>query len=121
MIQDTILIVDDDEPTSRSLEQSIGKSGYQIRLAPDGFVAIRIVQTELVHLVILDVNLPVRRGIVTLREIKQIKPQLPVIMMTANPSKEVMVEALEEGAYSFLQKPLDIFYLRKIIQELLGV
>lgn len=118
---ETILIVDDDQGASSSLERAITHTGYYARLANDGFLAIRIVKSETVDLVMLDVNLPDMNGIVTLHEMRLIRPQMPVIMMTAHPTKEVMQEALEEGATTFVPKPLDLSYLHRILRQLLGV
>jgi two-component system response regulator (stage 0 sporulation protein F) len=118
---ETILIVDDDIDSSTSLERAISNTGYATRRADDGFLAIRIVKTESVDLVMLDVNLPGMNGILTLHEMKMIRPRLPVIMMTAHPTRQLMQEALEEGAASFVPKPLNLDYLRRVLQELLGL
>jgi len=114
----TVLITEDDKPTRISLDRLMRRDGYNTRLAEDGMIAIKIVRHENVDLAILDINVPRKSGIETLKEIKVIRRDLPVVMITGQPSKEILLEILDAGAYSFMIKPFDIYNLRKLVKEI---
>ena len=72
-----------------------------------------------IDLAIVDFNLPDMDGLHVLYEIKRMRRNLPVIVMTAEPSKEVRFASLEAGAYSFVPKPIDIPSFRQIVAKAL--
>lgn len=115
----SVLIADDDKEELLTLDRFFRKEGYLTCLANDGYTAVKIVRSRELDLVITDVSMPGFSGIETVREIKLIRPQMPIIVMTGYPSKEIMVSALEEGAYCLLRKPIEINYLRQIVREIL--
>lgn len=117
----SILIVDDDKATRQSLEQAMSVNGYETLTVEDGYIAITIVKKKVIDIVILDVNLPAQSGLETLRTIKIVRPQLPVIMTSGSSRESVITAAMEEGASSFMRKPVDIKYLRRIVREILEI
>ena len=103
-----ILIVDDDADIVTVLEDRLQASGYTTVIARDGQQALDQIEHEAPNLILLDLDLPKLTGIEVLKRLSQIKhvEDLPVIVMTAHGSVNAAVEAMKEGAYDFLTKPL---------------
>jgi DNA-binding NtrC family response regulator len=119
MGDETILIVDDDIDVQRKLSLTLRKQGYIPKSVSAGPLAIKIIELELIDMVILDINMPGLVGIDILKEMHIIKPNLPIIATSAFPTEEIMIESLEEGAYSFMRKPINTNYLKELIEEVL--
>jgi two-component system, NtrC family, response regulator AtoC len=107
MPRDKVLIVDDEDLIRWSLRQKITNWGYQVSEAPTGQAAIDLVEKEEPDLVLLDIRLPDLNGLDVLRSIKEKRPAVVVIMMTAYGVLEEAVTALRLGAYDFVAKPLN--------------
>jgi len=100
-----ILLVDDEKYILKSLSLELQQSeGYDVITAQNGKEALGIIASSDVDLVMLDVLMPEMDGIVTLRKIKNLKPDLPVIMMSAQGTIEMAVKATKLGAYDFIEK-----------------
>jgi DNA-binding NtrC family response regulator len=99
--------------------QILRRDGYETLSIDEAREALTILAENDIDLVILDYNMPDMDGLHVLREIKKTRPHLPVIMMTAEPSKELRFASLEGGAYSFISKPINIPSLRQIILKAL--
>lgn len=111
-----ILVVDDDKSVRYFLDLFLKKKGYQnVQSVETGQEALDIIKKEEVNLVLLDVRLPDLNGVEVLRRIKQINEQIPVIMITAYPEEEKAKEAIKEGAYDYIVKPFDLYYLELIL------
>ncbi len=121
MGEDTILIIDDDVVSQRQISITLRNRGYVTKITSSSPVAVKIVQAELIDVVILDVNMPGWMGMEILREIHISKPKLPVIITTAFATEELMIEALERGAYSFMRKPVNTNFLNELIEEAVGM
>ncbi len=105
---DLKVLVVDDEPAHRLMVGlHLKEAGYEVLEAGDGQEAVEIVASEAVDLVLLDVRMPVMDGQTALIRILELKPELPVIMMTAFGSIEDAVRALKSGAWDYMTKPLD--------------
>jgi two-component system response regulator CpxR len=102
-----ILIVDDDRDLADMLAEFIGNEGFQVVAAADGAAAMNTLAGSTVDLVILDVMLPGSSGFEVLREIRQSKPRLPVLMLTARGETIDRILGLELGADDYLAKPFD--------------
>jgi DNA-binding NtrC family response regulator len=107
----SILVVDD-RPTLWVLSSIIGHDGYEFFFAEKGPVAIPIIASRSVDLVFLDVALPGQDGIDVLVEMKRVRPDVPVIMVSPTEDERQMYRAFENGAFSFLVKPIDPAGLR---------
>ena len=105
MIEATVLIVDDEENIRQSLSGIFEDEGYDVITAGSGEEAIKILKNQNPDLVMLDVCLPGMDGIQTLTEIKNVRPDLPVIMISGHGNIELAVKATRMGAYDFLEKP----------------
>ncbi len=116
-----ILIVDDDADIVMMLEDRLQAAGYQTIVATEGQQALEHIVHESPHLVLLDLTLPKLSGLDVLKRLAQLKPSEspPVIVMTAHASIEAAVEAMKEGAYDFLTKPLDKDHLLIVIRKAL--
>jgi len=110
-----ILVVDDEPDIVIVLSQFLSKEGFQVLTAHKGEQAIEKVKEFSVDLVLLDLAMPGMSGIETLKELKKIKPDINVIMITAYRDAEKVVETFRMGAYDCIFKPFDFKYLRKSI------
>ena len=104
---ETILIVDDEKHYPLILGEVLRDEGYEAYTASSGMEALDIINTHLIDLVLTDVKMPGMTGIQLLEKIKGIKPDLPVIIMTAFGSVEKAVDAMHKGAYTFILKPFE--------------
>ncbi|MFA5848015.1 MAG: response regulator, partial [Thermodesulfovibrionales bacterium] len=108
MLKPTVLIVDDEEGIRESLSGILEDEGYDILTAKSGEEAIKMLGESSPDLVFLDIWLTGMDGIQTLQEIKAIKPDVPVIMISGHGNIELAVKAAKMGAYDFLEKPLSL-------------
>lgn len=107
-MNETILVVDDEESICKSLKAILSDEGYQVLLAGSGEDAVKIVEEEMPQLVLLDVWLPGMDGLETLQAIKKINPQTLVIIMSGHGTIETAVKATKLGAFDFIEKPLSL-------------
>lgn len=116
-----ILIVDDDPDIVMMLEDRLHASGYETVVATDGQQAFDHIVQESPQMILLDLTLPKVSGLDVLKRLSRPKPSenIPVIVMTAHGSVEAAVEAMKEGAYDFLTKPLDKDHLLIVIRKAL--
>jgi DNA-binding NtrC family response regulator len=110
-----ILLVDDEEEFIETLAQRLEVRNFTVSTALNGDQALGRIQEQDVDVVVLDVVMPGRSGIETLREIKQLKPLAEVIMLTGHATVETAIEGMKLGAYDYLMKPTKIQELVKKI------
>ena len=103
----SILVIDDEAGIRDSLEVLLSFEGYTVSLAPDGEQGLEMLGAETYDLVLLDLALPGRSGLELLPLIKELRPDVPVIMITAYGTVDNVVEAIRSGADNFVQKPWD--------------
>lgn len=104
---ETILVVDDEKNFRRILEALFIEEGYEVLTAENGQDALDVFRQSDVDLILTDMKMPVMDGMHLLEAVKQIDPQLPVIMMTAHGTVDKAVEAMQKGAYTYVLKPFD--------------
>jgi DNA-binding NtrC family response regulator len=114
------LVVDDEPEIVDILSERFTNEGHTVVAAHDGTKAMRLVRAKRPDLVFLDIQMPGLSGIEVLKAIKKLDPALPVIMITANVDDEVAAEAIREGAFSYVPKPLDFRYLDHLVALALG-
>ena len=107
-----ILVVDDETHIRRSLALFLEKKGYAVAEAEDGLDAIEKIKAEPFFLVLTDIAMPRMNGLATLKEVKAIRPETDVVMITANLELDFAIEAMRRGAFDYLRKP---FYLDEVI------
>ncbi len=113
----SILIVDDNISQCKTMSFILGRKGYAVTTAQDGPEAIVRVQERPFDLIFMDIKMPLMDGVETYRRIKKIRPEAVVMMMTAYAVEDLVQEALEEGAYGILSKPLDIEKVIAVIER----
>jgi CheY-like chemotaxis protein len=102
----SILITDDDRSYRETLAEVLEPHGYRTLLAEDGDEALRMVQSEQVHLLLLDMHMPRLTGLETIRLVRQIKVLLPCILMSARADADLVDQARRARVFSVLAKPV---------------
>jgi len=116
---ETILIVDDEKNYLVILEALLAPEGYEIITEDNAFNALRLIKEADLDLVITDMKMPGMNGMVLLEEVKNIDPELPVIIMTAYGTIEMAVEAMKKRAYDYITKPFRNEELKLTIKKAL--
>lgn len=101
-----ILVVDDDKEIVKAIEIYLGKENYNIYKAYDGEQALKIIKSNEIHLVILDIMMPQKDGLETLEEIRNDK-NIPVIMLSAKSEDIDKINGLNIGADDYITKPFN--------------
>src|SRR6202047_2000475 len=112
-----LLLVEDKNELRAMLRKALERAGYAVDEAPDGTVAIQKVRARRYLVVITDLKMPGASGLDVLRETKHADASIPVILLTAFGSVEEAVTAMKEGAFDFLQKPVDLDQLKLLAQR----
>jgi DNA-binding NtrC family response regulator len=112
-----VLLVEDKTELRAMLRKALERWGYAIDEAPDGNSAIDKVRSRRYQMVLSDLKLPGHSGIDVLREARRAEPTLPVILVTAYGSVDEAVTAMKEGAFDFIQKPVDLDHLRLLLDR----
>jgi DNA-binding NtrC family response regulator len=112
-----ILLVEDKSELRTMLRKALSKAGYAVEESADGASAIQQIRERRYLLVLTDLKLPGASGIEVLHAVKEIDPDLPVIVMTAYGSIEEAVTAMKDGAFDFIQKPVDLAHLKLLIDR----
>jgi len=99
------------------LRKALERAGYTVEEAPDGNTAIDKIRGRRYLLVLSDLKLPGNSGLDVLREARRMDPTLPVILVTAYGSVEEAVTAMKEGAFDFIQKPVDLDHLKLLLER----
>lgn len=110
----SVLVVDDEKIIRDSLKDWL-QEGYNVTTAETGEEAIELIKNRDFDVLILDVRLTGKSGLQVLNEIKEIKPQTKIIIMTGYPSVELAVEAMKAGAADYIVKPFSPEQLEKLI------
>ena len=117
--KESILIVDDDVITCRSLELAFSRKGYKTEIARTGFEAIEKVKDRFFNVALLDIKLPDMEGTELLAPLKELHPHIDVIMVTAFASLATATRALNEGAFAYITKPVNMDEVLATIREAL--
>ena len=115
--QSLVLIVDDDAAVSYALQQGVEAAGYEVQVAADAKSAKRKIKKERPDVVITDVRMPGDSGLDLLRDLQKLYPSLPVVVMTAHGTMETAIEAVKNGAFDYLVKPLDLDAVYAVINR----
>lgn len=111
-----ILIVDDEAFIRENLERILAEDGYRPYSADNGDEAVKAVSEEEIDLVLLDLNLGAKSGLNVLRAMREVDPDLLVIIITGYGTVESAVEALKLGAYDYIKKPFKADAIRLIVR-----
>jgi len=120
MTPPTILIADDDRSIRTVLTQALGRSGYQVRSTSNASTLWRWVEDGEGDLVITDVVMPDENGLDLIPRIKRIRPELRIIVMSAQSTLMTAVKATQRGAFEYLPKPFDLKELISVVGRALA-
>jgi len=115
-----LLIVEDRDSLRRMLERALGQEGYEVAAAADGRAGIRLLGERAFDLVLTDLKLPDVSGLEVLEASRTAQPRVPVVVLTGYGTVGTAVEAMKLGAYDFLEKPLEIDDLSRLIERAIG-
>lgn len=113
----TVLVVDDEASNATSLEKIFAKEGMRVLLADGAKRALELVRTHRVQVVLTDLMMPGTSGTELLRAVKEVSPDTEVVLMTAYGTVENAVQAMREGAYDFVEKPLKRMNIVKSVRK----
>jgi diguanylate cyclase (GGDEF)-like protein len=114
-----ILVVDDDEQTREILVELVATLGYETGAAPGGREAVAILRRERYDLVLTDLVMPGMDGLELVREIKAIRPDVPVVVITGYSSVRSAVETVRAGAFDYIEKPASLETIQMRVQKAL--
>ena len=116
--QKRILVVDDEENACIALSKLLAHEGYEVASAGNGYEALNYLRGNDVDLIITDINMPEMNGLAFLRELNRCHPSSNVIMITAYGEVESYLEAMSLGAFEYINKPVKMDELKKIINKI---
>jgi two-component system nitrogen regulation response regulator GlnG len=116
----TVLIADDDRSIRTVLTQALGRSGYQVRSTSNAATLWRWVEDGEGDLVITDVVMPDENGLDLIPRIKRVRPELRVVVMSAQSTLMTAVKAAQRGAFEYLPKPFDLKELLAVVARALA-
>lgn len=116
----TILIADDDRAIRTVLSQALGRSGYQVRATSSAATLWRWVEDGEGDLVITDVVMPDENGLDLVPRIRRVRPDLRVVVMSAQSTFATAVKATQRGAFEYLPKPFDLKELLSVVERALA-
>jgi two-component system response regulator (stage 0 sporulation protein F) len=114
-----ILIVDDEENARVALSRLLAKEGFQVDNVSNGFEALNYLRQQIVQIIVTDINMPEMDGIAFLRELNKNFPKVNVIMLTAYGGVESYLEAMNLGAFEYINKPVKIDELKLILKKIM--
>ncbi len=117
----TVLIVDDEQGIRDVLGEILADEGYKVLKADEGHAGLKIVESNDVDLVLLDVWLPQIGGIEVLEEIKASSPDVEVVVISGHANIDLAVKAVKLGAYDFLEKPLSLDRVTTVVKNALAL
>jgi two-component system OmpR family response regulator len=104
----TILVVDDEENILSLMAETLRLVGFEALTSSRGADALAKIRSEQIDLALLDINMPVMDGYEVMERMRQIKPQLPVIMLSARQEKQEVIAGLRKGADDYVSKPFSV-------------
>src|SRR5690606_41159080 len=112
-------VIEDDAAIRRGLVDALRFAGYAVSEAADGREGLEAAAASGVDLVLLDLLMPRLDGLAVLRELRKIRPSLPVIILTARGQEQDRVEGLKSGADAYVVKPFSVaVLLARVVAEL---
>ncbi len=119
MEKKVVLVVEDDPTVGESIRLLLKKRGYSILLASNGKEALSLFRQEAVDLVITDLIMPKMDGIELLEEVKHLRPETEVIVISAQGTIEKAVQAMKLGAFDFIEKPINPRVISLVVERAL--
>src|ERR1035438_9911702 len=114
---DRLLLVEDKAELRQMLKVALSKAGFQVTEAADGTEGVRLLRSQPFSIILTDLKLPGCSGLDLLQKALDMDAGVPVVVMTAYGSIEEAVRAMKDGAYDFIQKPVDLEHLRMLLER----
>src|SRR5215470_5404661 len=119
---DRVLLIDDDAGLiQEQVRQAFPRPGYEVEVADTGSEGIASVRAGAPDVILLDLRLPDRSGLSVFEAIREIDARIPVIFVTTAKTSDTAIEAMKQGAFDYLHKPLDLEQLQRVVDEALEV
>src|SRR5436190_6353186 len=119
---DHVLLIDDDPALiPEQVHQAFPAPRYRVTVAATGAEGLQRVRSAPPDVILLDLRLPDQSGLEVYQQLRQIDARIPVIFITLAKSADAAIEAMKQGAYDYLFKPLDLHQLRRVVGEALEV
>jgi DNA-binding response OmpR family regulator len=115
-----ILIVEDEASVAELIAETLIQRGHEARVAVSAAHASMLVSTERPDLILLDINLPDSAGTFALGRLRQLRPDVPIIMLTANTDDELARATLKRGAVDYISKPFNLDHLIQVVEAALA-
>ena len=119
LMRPVILIVEDEPALLEILSDMLERFDYDVRLAGTAADAYAVAATERPNAILLDINLPDATGTQTLDELRILRPDVPIIMVTANADEGLARETLTRGAFDYVFKPFDMDRIGQVLEAAL--
>lgn len=103
-----ILVIDDERSIRNTLKDILEYEKYEVDLAEDGKKGLDLIRSNNYDIILCDIKMPEMDGIEVLQKIQILKPDVPVVMISGHGNIDTAVESIKEGAYDFIEKPLDL-------------
>jgi DNA-binding response OmpR family regulator len=101
-----ILIVDDQETIVLFLRDKLEQLGFEVAIASNGLEGLEVLKTVSINGILLDLEMPVMDGLTMLNRLRQQSTTVPVVVMSADPTRSTMIKAIKSGARDYLFKPI---------------
>ncbi len=115
-----VLVIDDEEAMRESLAAWLRKEGYRVSVAADGADGLAQLSAGAFDLLLVDMKMPGMDGMTVLERTREVRPDIPVVMITAYGSIENAVTAMKKGARDYLLKPFDPEQMLLVIERIVG-
>src|SRR5438128_3636575 len=117
-----LLLIDDDPGLiPEQVRQAFPRPNHRVVVAGTGTEGLKHIRTRPPDVILLDLHLPDQSGLEVYQHIRRIDARIPVIFVTLAKSADAAIEAMKQGAYDYLFKPLDLHQLRRVVGEALEV
>src|SRR5262245_52901119 len=113
----TILVVEDDTENRAAMVKVLESADYRVRETDNGQQALDILNEENIDILVTDLRHPIMDGVELLKRAKAVDQELEVIMITGHGTVEIAVEAIKEGAYDFITKPIKKAQLLRAVEK----
>ena len=115
-----VLVVDDKKIIGDLFDFTLGYSGHEITVVDSAQAAVNAVKDKQFDIAFLDIVMPDQDGVEVLKKIKELKPELPIVMMSGYSVEEKRCRAKEIGAFTCLKKPFEMDDIKAVVKEVLG-
>ncbi len=116
-----ILVVDDEQNMRVALFEALSRNGHEVAVAENGRMALEMIARQPPELVITDIKMPGMDGLELLRQIKALRPELPVVIMTGFATVDTAVEAMKQGAFDYLLKPFPVEVIEETVARVFAL